>query len=242
MQIAFSMATLGNNESGTIDEAAKVAAQDFVPAQNAEYGTKRYWEWRFRKEDSYEWLGGFEIVKEHVLNKILAWTATHADRPNIDLLVIGCGNSRFSFELAEALKEFNGFGKEVRITSIDFAQTVIEKMSKMFPDLDWKVEDMTDMVGFEENSFDFALDKAAMDALVTDEGDPWNPNEKTVQNCSRMMSEMCRVVRPGGYFLQLSFQQPHFRRKYLSPQNVELVEATGIDYGLGYFFYELAIA
>lgn len=57
--------------------------------------------------------------------------------------------------------------------------------------------------------------QAAMDALMVDKGDPWNPDPATVNRAHRMCSEVSRVLAPGGVFVQLSFEQAHFRRKFL---------------------------
>ena len=47
--------------------------------------------------------------------------------------------------------------------------------------------DMTSMTGFEDATFDVVLDKAAMDALVTDEGDPWNPSPEAAASTQQMV-------------------------------------------------------
>ena len=46
-----------------------------------------------------------------------------------------------------------------------------------------------------------------MDALVTDEGDPWNPNDKTVTAIDSLCTEALKVIKPGGALIQISFQQ-----------------------------------
>ena len=46
-----------------------------------------------------------------------------------------------------------------------------------------------------------------MDALVTDEGDPWNPNDKTVAAIDSLCTEALKVIKPGGALIQISFQQ-----------------------------------
>ena len=56
-----------------------------------------------------------------------------------------------------------------------------------------------------------------------------------------MMREVRRVLRPGGTFLQLSFQQPHFRKKYLAFLDAP-VSVTSIDVGLGYFLFAAKVA
>lgn len=57
--------------------------------------------------------------------------------------------------------------------------------------------------------------QAAMDALMVDKGDPWNPSPAAVEQTHRMCSEISRVLVSGGVYVQLSFEQAHFRRKLL---------------------------
>lgn len=96
---------------------------------------------------------------------------------------------------------------------------------------------------FEAESFDLVVDKAGTDgagfhvcvhgvagscvytnplpprttttALCTDEGDPWNPHASVIQDLDSICEGVLRVLKPGGRFVSISFQQPHFRRKYL---------------------------
>ena len=88
---------------------------------------------------------------------------------------------------------------------------------------------------FAEDTFDCVVDKAAMDALVTDEGDPWNPNHETVDAVKEMCREIRAVLKPGGRLIQISFQQPHFRRRLMT--DLTLSEVHDIPIGLGYFLY-----
>lgn len=74
---------------------------------------------------------------------------------------------------------------------------------------------MTDMAEFEDGSFDHAIDKAAMDALMSQEGDVWNPDEDVIDKARSMCRHISRILKPGGYHFQISFQQPHFRKKHL---------------------------
>ena len=75
--------------------------------------------------------------------------------------------------------------------------------------------DMTDMKEFENRSFDQVIDKAAMDALMTQEGDVWNPEASVISKARSMCDHISRILKPGGHHFQISFQQPHFRKKYL---------------------------
>lgn len=67
-----------------------------------------------------------------------------------------------------------------------------------------------------------------MDALMVDKGDPWNPSTNTVEQTHRMCSEISRVLAPGGVYIQLSFEQPHFRSKLLRGQHHHVPAAPGV--------------
>ena len=57
--------------------------------------------------------------------------------------------------------------------------------------------------------------QAAMDALMCDEGSVWDPAPRTRRDAAAMCRAVSRVLKPGGCFLQISFAQPHFRKRYL---------------------------
>lgn len=74
-----------------------------------------------------------------------------------------------------------------------------------------------------------------MDALMVAKGDPWNPDPATVEQCHRMCAEVSRVLIPGGVFVQLSFEQEHFRRKFLLGEHVvtAAAKARRIEFDAG---------
>jgi hypothetical protein len=99
-----------------------------------------------------------------------------------------------------------------------------------------QVMDMLDMKGFADDSFDVVIDKAAMDALMTEEGDVWNPKESLIEKSRSMCRNIARIMKPGGHHLQISFQQPHFRKKYLlgwhgAPSNFTQKEDASDEFG-----------
>lgn len=65
-----------------------------------------------------------------------------------------------------------------------------------------------------------------MDALMVDKGDPWHPEPATIERCHRMCAEVSRVLVPGGVFAQLSFEQVHFRRKFLLGEHAASANAN----------------
>lgn len=81
----------------------------------------------------------------------------------------------------------------------------------------WVIADMTELEHiFDPESFDVVIDKAAMDALMCDEGDVWSPEPHIMKSAEKMCDAICHVLTKTGYFLQISFSQPHFRRQYLA--------------------------
>lgn len=50
---------------------------------------------------------------------------------------------------------------------------------------------------------------------MVDKGDPWNPSATVVEQAHEMCCEVSRVLVTGGVYIQLSFEQAHFRKKLL---------------------------
>lgn len=63
--------------------------------------------------------------------------------------------------------------------------------------------------------------------------------EACLRDADRALSEFSRVLRPGGQLLQITFAQPHFRRRYLDKPKYgwRLLPHETVQEGLGYFFY-----
>ena len=109
----------------------------------------------------------------------------------------------------------DGYGD---VTSLDYSPSCIESMRSQYPETEnfrWSLGDMTTLDNFEDCAFDLVVDKAAMDALMVDEGDVWHPESGVVKGARSMCRAISRVLKVGGVHVQVSFAQPHFRRKYL---------------------------
>ena len=169
---------------------------------NSLYAKKEYWDERFTTEESYDWLLKYEDVRSLLVPHLKA-----SDR----ILIVGCGNSTFSADLYDA-----GYHN---ITNIDYSDIVIDKMVETHaasrPEMLWVKMDMCDMT-FSDGAFDVIIDKAAMDALMVDEGDVWDPAPSVVEAVHSMCSCVSRILAADGVFLMISFMQPHFRTKYLA--------------------------
>lgn len=174
---------------------------DGIKRENDKYQEQSYWEERFAEEESFEWLISFDKCKHQLLPHL---------HTNDRILIVGCGNSTFSADLYDS-----GYHN---IVNIDFSGVLIERMkilhSEARPVMQWMTMDMTEM-NF-ESKFDVVIDKAAMDALVVSEGDVWNPQESVIRSVDKMCFCVSAVLQSSNAkFLQISFNQPHFRTKYL---------------------------
>ncbi|KEP63126.1 UNVERIFIED_CONTAM: hypothetical protein HHA_221818 [Hammondia hammondi] len=83
------------------------------------------------------------------------------------------------------------------------------------PVMEYLCADMTRLDFLRANAFDVVIDKAAMDALMTEEGSVWEPRIAVRQAADGYLAGVGRCLKPGGLFIQITFQQPHFRRRYL---------------------------
>uniref|UniRef100_A0A7S0BHK7 Methyltransferase domain-containing protein n=1 Tax=Rhodosorus marinus TaxID=101924 RepID=A0A7S0BHK7_9RHOD len=204
------------------------------PDDNTDYKKKEYWDNRFDSEKNYDWLVSFPDVEDIIRMYV---------KPTDRILIVGCGNSEFSFQLYEA-----GFRN---ITSIDYSDVVISKMKEQYqqtPELTWTIADVRELSeSFDAASFDVVIDKATMDALVVDQGSPWIPSQPAIDDVFKMCKEMIFVLRPGGMFIQITFQELLFRRRFLEGYHISSTEQSGplqwklkeshrVPVGLGYQF------
>lgn len=245
--------------SFTIEETATTSSSPVssivLPRNNKEYGTKEYWEHRFATEESFEWLLSYPQL-QHQLEPILLQYCSCAntrystepppsqpplsleenntavvdtsiyDKSLVRILMVGCGNAPFSCHLYD-----DGY---TNIVNIDYSPMVIQNMQQLHstlrPKMQWMVMDMTRMDALLDSDYDVVIDKAAMDAIMTQEQDVWNPNPIVIQNAYRMCFHISRILQPRGTFVQISLTQPHFRNKYLMHlHDLTLEEIDGGD-------------
>ena len=125
---------------------------------------------------------------------------------NDKILNLGCGNSRLSEELSEEGYE--------DITNIDFSNKVIaimeEKCKVKYPKMSFKVMDALDMKEIQTGSFNTVIDKGTLDSVLC--GDNSGPNAQ------KMISEVFRILAPGGHYICITYGDPEHRKKYLETQ------------------------
>jgi len=192
--------------------------------ENERFKTKEYWEERYQSDKGlYEWFKGYSDLKEF-LNKIIKKTDS--------ILHVGCGNSGLTLEMYN-----DGFHN---ITNNDFSEVVINDMiskSKDKPEMRWDVMDVKNMT-YPNETFDVCIDKGTMDALVCDVKDVWNPEEEVMLRAHLMCTEVSRVLKPQGIYIQITFTQPHFRRKFLERAEYNWTfESNSIGEAFHYFIY-----
>ena len=219
---------MGDKDDSSVKSVKQI--ESYSQNDNMKYKEKKYWENRFQAEEEYEWLCTFNDVREYI-NRDIDFEEK--------ILILGCGNSTFSADLCDA-----GYQ---HVNSADFSSVVIDAMRKKYasshPSLKWFVSDVRDLKEFEDSTFDVVIDKACIDALVCDEGDPWNPNEQTKNDVNATLNSTVRVLKShkASKFISIGFQQPHFRKRYLTPQQDKYgweqdIETFEIDVGMGYFY------
>ncbi|KAI5475725.1 S-adenosyl-L-methionine-dependent methyltransferase [Pseudohyphozyma bogoriensis] len=161
--------------------------------ENASYGKQAYWDERYAKEDqdaTFDWFQSYADIK-HLIGPFMPRGKASK------ILVLGCGNSTLSADLYE-----DGYRN---VTNIDFSSVVIDRLSKQHrdkPEMKWIKGDVRSLP-FEDGSYDVAIDKGTMDAMLAEKGDVWNPSEEVKKACRQEVDEVCRVLVHGGVFLYL---------------------------------------
>ncbi|KAH9479539.1 EEF1A lysine methyltransferase 4 [Psilocybe cubensis] len=183
-----------------------------LPVKNEEYGTKDYWDQRYTEEqnnDSFDWFKSYADLA-HLLRELIPNKSSR-------ILMLGCGNSRLSEDMWE-----DGY---CNIVNVDYSGVLIEQMKKRHstirPEMEWHEMDVRNLI-FEDGSFDVAIDKGTMDAMMTAKGDVWDPPQQVIEDCNKEVDETLRVLNNSGVFIYLTFGQPHFRRRYLQREGTYL--------------------
>ncbi|TKA79859.1 hypothetical protein B0A49_01567 [Cryomyces minteri] len=170
-----------------------------------------YWDTRYSGDDpdaaTYDWLRTF--------SKIAPFFAKHlppaSSIPRI--LQLGCGNSTLSYDLYSQSYHDQ--------TNVDFSPIVIDAMRAKHPEMKWVVMDVRKLA-FEDGSYDVAIDKATLDAMLY--GSLWDPPDEVKANIKAYVDEIARVLRPGGKWLYITWRQPHFIKPLLQRPDVWTLE------------------
>lgn len=128
------------------------------------------------------------------------------------------------------------------IVNIDYSSIVVEQMKAQHvylrPEMEWHEMDIR-ALQFPDHSFDVAIDKGTMDAMMTSSGSVWDPPQQVIDDCTQEVNEVARILHhPFGTFIYLTFGQPHFRKRYLLRDDADL-EIRTLGEAFHYFLYIL---
>ena len=164
------------------------------------YGDIKYWEQRYKDTgySTFDWLENYPTLKEIIYS-------LNISKETGKILNLGCGNSEFSENMYD-----DGFHN---IKNIDISKNVIKLMSERNKDrteMTYEVMDVRD-IKYESNYFDLAIDKSTIDALLC--------GDEAFINVAKMIKEVQRVLKVGGYYMIISYGAPddrliHLKRKF----------------------------
>jgi SAM-dependent methyltransferase len=163
------------------------------------YGDPKYWDKRYEDQEdtTFDWLEDWSSLKDLITAQI---------RKDSKILILGCGNAEFSEDMYDA-----GY---LDLHNIDISNVVIDQMKKRNeerPKMKWEVMDITDLK-YESDTFDMAIDKSTIDALLC--------GDNAFLNVAKMTKEVQRVLKPGALYFVVSYGRPenrtfHFEREHL---------------------------
>jgi len=168
----------------------------------AAYGEQEYWDARYTEETKaglsskhYDWYFGYETpALRDLLRSLIPRSA--------DILQLGVGTSTLQVEMVA-----DGYSS---IVNTDCSAIVVAHMAEVYadmPELSYVVADCRDMAQFSGQQFDAVLDKGTLDALMC--------SDTSDHDVRAMLSEVSRVLCPGGVFVEMTYGPPARRMPYL---------------------------
>ena len=159
------------------------------------YGDKKYWERRYDEQNgtTFDWLEDYESIKPIIDNLNI--------KKESRILNVGCGNSEFSEKMFDEGYTHN--------YNIDICQNVIDFMKNRNKDrkgLHFDVMDVCDMA-YKDETFDLVIDKSTIDALLC--------GDHSFMIVAKMLKEISRVLKTGGYYIIISYGTPENRMIHL---------------------------
>ena len=159
------------------------------------YGDKNYWIKRYDEQNgtTFDWLEDYESIKPILKNLEI--------NKECRILNVGCGNSEFSEKMYD-----EGFTHNY---NIDICKNVIDFMRERNKDkkgLHFDVMDVCEMA-YKNETFDLIIDKSTIDALLC--------GDHSFMIVAKMLKEISRVLKTGGYYVLISYGKPESRMIHL---------------------------
>ncbi|KAF2626034.1 hypothetical protein BU25DRAFT_345099 [Macroventuria anomochaeta] len=182
--------------------------------EGAALGYASFWDERYSKagdstEPTHEWFRDFASLEPFFERHLFA-TRMPETKPKI--LHLGSGDSTVPYDLLK-----RGYDNQL---CLDFSAVVVDLMKSRHEaerGVTFQVGDVRDMKDVESGSIDVAFDKGTLDAMIF--GSPWSPPEETLENSGKYMREVQRVLKEDGFFLYITYRQPHFIKPILNRDN-----------------------
>ncbi|KAJ1400255.1 S-adenosyl-L-methionine-dependent methyltransferase [Sesbania bispinosa] len=169
--------------------------RDVSSCNTYNYGDALYWDARYIQEGgSFDWYQRYSALRPFVRNYI---------PPSSRVLMVGCGNAVMSEDMVA-----DGYED---IVNIDISSVAIDMMSRKYeyiPQLKYMQMDVRDMSFFPDESFDGVIDKGTLDSLMCGTDAPIS--------ASQMLAEVCRLLKPGGTYMLITYGDPTVRMPHLS--------------------------
>ncbi|KAF5534407.1 endothelin-converting enzyme 2 [Fusarium mexicanum] len=202
-------------------------------AEDQQLAFSEYWDGRYatsnNNDSTHEWYRSFSQVLQF-LKKNLFEEAGRTAHDNPRILHLGSGDSVVPAELAE-----RGYMRQL---CVDFSPVVVDMMTerhKEIAGIEWSRVDVRDMPSIASGSIDVAFDKGTLDAMIY--GSPWSPPDEVMENTSRYLKEVHRVLKADGVFLNVTFRQPHFMKLLMNQDNIFDIEVEVLEDGVGFDYY-----
>ncbi|CAM6093014.1 unnamed protein product [Calypogeia fissa] len=158
------------------------------------YGDEEYWDNRYSNDaGSFDWYQRYSGLSP-LVNKYVLKTSR--------ILMVGCGNAVMSEDMVN-----DGFQD---IVNVDISTVVIDEMQKKYkdvPQLCYERVDVRDMRVFQDATFDTVIDKGTFDSLMC--------GTNATYSAAKMLEEVCRVLKPGGTYMLITYGDPRVRLPHL---------------------------
>jgi len=156
--------------------------------------SNEYWDIYYEDQggEPFDWYQDYEQLKPFLLENV-----NFSDK----ILMVGCGNSLCSEKMIE-----DGYKD---ISNIDISQLVIDQMKERnsaIPSLKYLQMDVRKM-DFADKAFDVVIDKGTLDSILSVKG--------SVANAELMCTEISRILRGGGKFIEITYGDPKRRMMHI---------------------------
>ncbi|XP_040995109.1 EEF1A lysine methyltransferase 4-like [Juglans microcarpa x Juglans regia] len=159
------------------------------------YGDAQYWDARYVQEGgSFDWYQRYTALRPFVRKYVPTSSR---------VLMVGCGNAVMSEDMVK-----DGYED---IMNIDISSVAIDMMGRKYentPQLKYMQMDVRNMSFFPDESVDSVIDKGTLDSLMCSTDAPINS--------AQMLTEVSRVLKPGGIYMLITYGDPTVRMPHLS--------------------------